>query len=141
MEEKQMAIRYRVVNESVTGHCCFEASVVDLLQPIITGDGQAGSGRFFSVCECLEVARANEIAAALNATGTAPDVDDIAQELLGQYRNTDWSDLSDDEMHRQPNPHLPGQTYDTPPRNHWREIARRAIDAVYSSQPPLDGTR
>jgi hypothetical protein len=44
--------RYYVVYESRTGHCCFEASVIDRLY----------EDSFAVVCECFDAERAEEIA-------------------------------------------------------------------------------
>lgn len=54
--------RYRVVDGSVSGHCCFEASVVDTQVPHPIYKDQPGW-----VCECFEVENAKHIAEALNA--------------------------------------------------------------------------
>jgi hypothetical protein len=54
--------RYIVIPASVTGHdCCYRWSVVDRQAVNDTG--------YPPLCECLEEAAANRIAAALNATG------------------------------------------------------------------------
>ena len=47
-------MRYKIIDESVSGHCCFEASVVDTETPL---------GR--TICECFKRADAEKIAAAL----------------------------------------------------------------------------
>jgi hypothetical protein len=126
--------RYSVVNESVTDHCCFEASVVDLLLPLIDGDGQVRNG-FECMCECFEVAHAEAIAAALNATAAVPGVDELAANILSAYRtNVTWDDLTDDDVYRDPtaSPNATIAVF-TPPKNHWRAIAKSAIEAVLSS--------
>jgi hypothetical protein len=52
--------RYRVIAGSQSGHCCFDATVVDTTKPIPQSD------RFEEVCECFEVEQATLIANALN---------------------------------------------------------------------------
>lgn len=60
--------RYRVVDGSASGHCCFEASVVDThAQHPIYKDQPV------CVCECFEVEDAERIAKALNAAEGVPD--------------------------------------------------------------------
>lgn len=54
-------MRYQVVQESVSGHCCFEASVIDTERPSAGASAQM-------VCECFDISDAEMIAAALNAT-------------------------------------------------------------------------
>lgn len=58
--------RYRVVNQSESAHCCFEATVVDTSRPqnYVDGDRQT----YEAVCECFEMADAELIATALNAS-------------------------------------------------------------------------
>lgn len=56
-------MRYEVIRESVTGHCCFEASVVDV--EIRRKEGLPGSG---VLCECFEVKDAEKICEVLNRT-------------------------------------------------------------------------
>lgn len=53
--------RFTVVLGSYSGHCCFEASVIDTTTP---DDGEA-------VCECVEVLNAHAICASLNSAHEA----------------------------------------------------------------------
>lgn len=57
--------RYVVVGGSESGHCCFEATVVDTSSPLMIG-GKHYNGRFMAVCECFWTEDAEKIAAALN---------------------------------------------------------------------------
>lgn len=50
--------RYKVVDGSVSQHCCFEASVIDTSNDEI-------------ICECFETADAHKIAIAMNAFAEA----------------------------------------------------------------------
>lgn len=59
-------MRYRVTEESETGHCCFEASVLDTSAPDPRRDGSIIKESFDVVCECFTVEAAQKIAAALN---------------------------------------------------------------------------
>lgn len=61
-----MAERYKVVPESASAHCCFEATVLDMEKPQYASDGRTLIGHD-QVCECFELADAEMIAAALNA--------------------------------------------------------------------------
>jgi hypothetical protein len=64
--------RYKVVDGSLSAHCCFEATVVDTQKPVMLGGVpyiRDGEPRFESVCECFEVEDAELICAALNARG------------------------------------------------------------------------
>jgi hypothetical protein len=47
--------RFKVVEKSVSAHCCFEATVIDT-----ENDDR-------SICECFEIEDANRIAAAMNS--------------------------------------------------------------------------
>lgn len=63
--------RYRVVPGSMRGHgCCFEASVVDTLQPVLVGvfplEDEKGQPLYVSVCECVSVEVAEYVCTALN---------------------------------------------------------------------------
>lgn len=51
--------RYEVIGGSVSGHCCFEASVIDTTNDKPLDDG--------IVCECFRPQDAERICAALNA--------------------------------------------------------------------------
>jgi len=55
-----MSERYKVVEGSESGHCCFEATVVDTQTP---------NPMFYNelVCECFDMERAQKIADTLNA--------------------------------------------------------------------------
>lgn len=53
--------RYKVVPESQSGHCCFEATVVDTTKP-----SPHYAGMFQPVCECFDEADAKRICDALN---------------------------------------------------------------------------
>lgn len=55
-------MRYKVINESVSAHCCFEATVVDTQEPC-----PVYSERGRSICECFSRAAAERVARALNA--------------------------------------------------------------------------
>jgi hypothetical protein len=63
-EEAQAALargkRYWSLNYSVSAHCCFEATVIDLK------DGPDIIGGYGTVCECFEHAHARRIAQAMN---------------------------------------------------------------------------
>lgn len=52
--------RYKVVNESQSNHCCFQATVVDTTK-------YSSPGQFKEVCECFEEEDAKRICEALNA--------------------------------------------------------------------------
>lgn len=54
--------RYQVVEESQSGHCCFDFTVVDTQTP-----HPLYRDLFDAVCECFEAEQAELIAAALNA--------------------------------------------------------------------------
>jgi hypothetical protein len=51
-------MRYQVIDYSVSGHCCFEYTVVDMA---------TGCDAYKSVCECFSRAAAEQVARALNA--------------------------------------------------------------------------
>jgi hypothetical protein len=55
-------MRYKVINESVSAHCCFEATVVDTGTP-----NPAYPDRARTVCECFSRSCACQVARALNA--------------------------------------------------------------------------
>lgn len=57
-----MSERYKAVEGSESGHCCFEATVVDTQTPI-----RNKYDEFDEVCECFSMEIAQEIADALNA--------------------------------------------------------------------------
>ena len=64
LDKIKEGIRYWVVEESVSGHCCFSASVVDLSHPMLNNGRFLGY--FFCICECFDQTDAELIAAALN---------------------------------------------------------------------------
>ena len=70
-----MAIdRYEVRKGSQSGHCCFEATVVDTSQPEMIGGKQyadKNGPQFVAVCECYYMHEAEMIAAALNVATPA----------------------------------------------------------------------
>lgn len=63
--------RWRVVPYSQSGHCCFEATVVDTTKPEMIGGeryiGPEGYIHYDPICETYSVAEAVQIANALNA--------------------------------------------------------------------------
>ena len=52
-------MRYQVKNESVSAHCCFEATVVDTQVLDELGHPE-------TVCECFDMENAQKVADALN---------------------------------------------------------------------------
>jgi hypothetical protein len=56
--------RYQVVKGSESGHCCFEATVIDTAEKV--------AGHPDWACECFDVPRAYAIADAMNAADEAP---------------------------------------------------------------------
>jgi hypothetical protein len=58
--------RFKVTNESQSGHCCFGFTVVDTTKPVMY-HGKHYKGRFETLCECFEEDSANLICKALNA--------------------------------------------------------------------------
>lgn len=67
-----MSKRYIVVEKSISGHCCFEATVCDTEQPhMVHGehyrDHFTGELQYETVCECFDVEDAAMICDALNA--------------------------------------------------------------------------
>lgn len=58
--------QYKVVERSVSCHCCFKASVVDTSRPDFDGGGEIIEGEFAVMCECFEIEAAMQIAASLN---------------------------------------------------------------------------
>jgi len=70
-----MSGRYVIYKGSSTGHCCFEATVMDSTKPtIIDGERREDSGgkRYWPVCECLDMEDALRVAEALNAMEDVP---------------------------------------------------------------------
>ena len=65
-----MIERYKVIDGSNSGHCCFVSTVVDTLRPLIIHGkpyhNDDGGPQFETVCECFEAEDAKKIAAALN---------------------------------------------------------------------------
>lgn len=62
-----MKQRYQVLPGSDSGHCCFEATVIDTQTPTPSSTG-VDLRPYTWICECFELADAERIAAALNAT-------------------------------------------------------------------------
>lgn len=60
-----MSGRFRVIERSQTGHCCFNASVLDTTKPILGGDKVTLLG-YEAVCECFSGDDAQLICVALN---------------------------------------------------------------------------
>jgi hypothetical protein len=62
--------RYEAVHDSVSGHCCFAATVWDTHKPLMIGNKHyesRGRFEFVTVCECFSIEEAKIVAAALNA--------------------------------------------------------------------------
>jgi hypothetical protein len=63
-------MRYKIVEESQSSHCCFGYTIVDTSKPQIIGDTQwvkdDGSLEWEGVCECFEKHQAELICNALN---------------------------------------------------------------------------
>lgn len=59
------ATRYRAVEGSESGHCCFTATVIDLAEPEMHSEGY-WLGWYDRVCECFSIEDAKYIAEALN---------------------------------------------------------------------------
>lgn len=60
------ALRYQVIPESQSGHCCFVATVVDTAKPL-----EWPNGEFEIVCECFTTGQAESVARALNGGASA----------------------------------------------------------------------
>ncbi|RQU14209.1 hypothetical protein DF152_17245 [Burkholderia cenocepacia] len=60
-----MTVRYKVIDRSQSGHCCFAATVVDTTKPTMIG-GKHYNGEYEQICECFDYGDAERIAAALN---------------------------------------------------------------------------
>jgi len=62
--------RYKALEGSESGHCCFEATVVDTQTPTFIGgqryQGSDGEPKCEQICECFDMADAERIAAAMN---------------------------------------------------------------------------
>lgn len=63
LKREAVGPRYVVATGSDSGHCCFEASVIDNTSPTHS-----------AICECFEVDDAKKIAALLNAAEQAAPV-------------------------------------------------------------------
>lgn len=77
-------MRYKVINKSVSAHCCFEATVVDTQTP-----APVYPGRGKTMCECFSRSDAQRVARALNAEEEAVDqaeVDKLAIAASGRLR-------------------------------------------------------
>lgn len=61
-------MRYKVINDSVSAHCCFEATVVDTQTPCLVYPGHKRT-----ICECFSRTDAQRVARALNAEEDAVD--------------------------------------------------------------------
>ena len=57
--------RYKVIPGSDSGHCCFEATVVDTHTPGCTGRP------YTWICECFDLSWANALADAMNMADEA----------------------------------------------------------------------
>lgn len=64
-KEEKPAPRYKIVTGSQSGHCCFEATVVDTKYPVIY-HGIHYNDQYEAVCESFSASNAELIAAALN---------------------------------------------------------------------------
>lgn len=65
-----MSERYRVLPKSRSGHCCFEATVIDTEQPtIVHGEHCRHDGelQYETICECFTQEDAELVCEALNA--------------------------------------------------------------------------
>lgn len=62
-----MSDRYKVLPGSQSGHCCFDATVVDTHTPQNNWHGK--EPRYEAVCECFDLADAELVAAGLNNAG------------------------------------------------------------------------
>lgn len=63
--------RFRVIEGSRSGHCCFDWSVVDTHEPTMFGpdhyrDQRTGEVQYKMICECFQKEHADTIANALN---------------------------------------------------------------------------
>ncbi len=56
-------MRYEVIRDSTTGHCCFEATVVDTENVTYL---DRVTPRYAAVCECMDVSDAERICTLLN---------------------------------------------------------------------------
>ena len=65
-----METRYQIYNGSQSGHCCFEATVIDKTKPeIINGKhwkDDSGQYHYANICECFSLEDAEMICQALN---------------------------------------------------------------------------
>ena len=62
--------RYIIIEGSQSAHCCFDATVVDTMNPVIIGGkpyAPDGVQEYKSVCECFEVSDAIAICDAMNS--------------------------------------------------------------------------
>lgn len=67
--------RYVVIERSVSAHCCFSHTVVDMIestwcQPDDTDSEGYWNYSYSSICECFDAESANMICAALNKVDT-----------------------------------------------------------------------
>lgn len=89
-------MRYKVINESVSAHCCFDATVVDTQTPC---PAYSDYGR--SVCECFSRADAQRVARALNAEEEAVDMDAVDECVAAAIRGEVKMSVSGAERYRQ----------------------------------------
>lgn len=61
-----MSKRYKVIEESLSGHCCFDFTIIDSSRKEVMNDGSITDDDF-RMCECFERAEADLICNALNA--------------------------------------------------------------------------
>jgi hypothetical protein len=64
--EKTMTDRYEVREGSLSRHCCFTASIVDLDRQQFPGIGGELGKKPYQLAECFDIEDAHLIAAALN---------------------------------------------------------------------------
>lgn len=69
-------MRYKVIDESVSAHCCFVATVVDTQTP-----SPVYPERGENVCECFSRADAQRVARALNAEEAGVSQDTVDQSV------------------------------------------------------------
>lgn len=67
-------MRYRVVDKSQSGHCCFAWTVIDTDQPLSYNGNRLycdaeGNPQYEAVCECFDADDAHLICRVLNAEG------------------------------------------------------------------------
>ena len=60
-----MTARYKVVEDSLSAHCCFSHTVVDTAKPVAGLENS--KHKYETVCECFEEEEAILVCSALNA--------------------------------------------------------------------------